>query len=573
MTTVSPQGSVYFCQTPLEADYKNQLTFANQTAQSTYFASTVVHTFTDNTYIRKDGGIKVNCNVETLRQCNYLYYKNTGFDTRTIYCFITSMEYLSEDSTLVRFETDCFQTWYFSLVYKPCFVEREHVADDTVGAHTVPEGLELGEYQILDLRNSPIYETSSPSTDWFICFSVTEYPPDSNDDPIVNINGENQTIGSVYTGMHFFAVKTITAARNVISIYNESTSETLASAIKNIYMIPQNCVNINLSTGQLATGGNPTVISSNDGTLTASLYPIYDSITTSEFTLQQPNVLCGSYSPKNNKLFTYPYTYFYVTNKAGSDVVYHWEDFPTETGSSTTGKTAKYKKAIVPSTSLSAKLYFTNYKGHAEGTAYGSRMYNYGINYAKVPVCAWTTDYYTNWLTQNGVNMNTNIGTSIASGMISGALVGASGGGIGAGIGAVVGGVTSGGVAIANALSQVHSAEVTPNQSAGDINTGDVMFAYTRNSISFYFMSIKPEYARIIDEYFNMFGYKINRVKTPQFSSRTYWNYVKTIDCNIEGNIPQEDLQTIRNMFNKGCTFWHGATNMYNYNLTNSIVS
>ena len=86
-------------------------------------------------------------------------------------------------------------------------------------------------------------------------------------------------------------------------------------------------------------------------------------------------------------------------------------------------------------------------------------------------------------------------------------------------------------------------------------------------------MCVKAEYARIIDDFFTMFGYKVNVVKTPQFNSRTYWNYVKTIDCNIEGDIPQEDLQIVRNMFNKGCTFWHGASNMYNYNLTNSIVS
>ena len=69
-----------------------------------------------------------------------------------------------------------------------------------------------------------------------------------------------------------------------------------------------------------------------------------------------------------------------------------------------------------------------------------------------------------------------------------------------------------------------------------------------------------------------MFGYKVNVLKTPQFTSRRYWNFIKTIDCNVDGDIPQEDLNVIRNCFNTGITFWHDPSNMYNYNLDNTIV-
>ena len=50
------------------------------------------------------------------------------------------------------------------------------------------------------------------------------------------------------------------------------------------------------------------------------------------------------------------------------------------------------------------------------------------------------------------------------------------------------------------------------------------------------------------------------------------YNVVDRIYLGHMGDVPQEDLLIIRNIFNKGCTFWHDATNMYNYNLTNSIV-
>ena len=85
-------------------------------------------------------------------------------------------------------------------------------------------------------------------------------------------------------------------------------------------------------------------------------------------------------------------------------------------------------------------------------------------------------------------------------------------------------------------------------------------------------MSIKIEYLKIIDEFFNMFGYKVNEVKIPNLYGRTNWNYVKTIDCNFEGDIPQVDLNIIKTMFNKGVTLWHNPSSMYNYDATNNII-
>ena len=38
------------------------------------------------------------------------------------------------------------KSWYFDIEYKQTFVERKHVTDDTIGANTIPEGLETGEY-------------------------------------------------------------------------------------------------------------------------------------------------------------------------------------------------------------------------------------------------------------------------------------------------------------------------------------------------------------------------------------------------------------------------------------------
>ena len=155
MINVNPQGDIWLCKTGLKNDYKNTLTFASSSAQYSFFASKVQHTLTEYTYIKHDSSIKVGLPIDKIVNCDYLFYGNGGFESDAnvvpyYYCFITNMEYVNENTTLITFETDCFQTWYWRIVYNPCFVEREHVNNDTIGHHTVPEGLETGEYIIDD---------------------------------------------------------------------------------------------------------------------------------------------------------------------------------------------------------------------------------------------------------------------------------------------------------------------------------------------------------------------------------------------------------------------------------------
>lgn len=83
-------------------------------------------------------------------------------------------------------------------------------------------------------------------------------------------------------------------------------------------------------------------------------------------------------------------------------------------------------------------------------------------------------------------------------------------------------------------------------------------------------MSIKNEYARVIDNFFSMYGYKTNLVKLPNLSNRSKWNYVKTINANILGDIPQKDLQKIKDLFNNGITLWHNPLYFLDYSQTNS---
>lgn len=182
---------------------------------------------------------------------------------------------------------------------------------------------------------------------------------------------------------------------------------------------------------------------------------------------------------------------------------------------------------------------------------------------------------YTNWLTQNSINV---LGQTITSddmniagnvlGPVSGVATNIGSGNLaGAGMS-----VASGFAGIAGAVMQQKQHNMIAPTVNGQLNSADVNVASGNNTFHFYKMSVKAEFARIIDNYFSMYGYKINRVKVPNITGRTNWNYVKTINCNFDGDIPQTDLNIIKTMFNNGTTLWHNPATIYNYGNSNNIV-
>lgn len=531
--TITPQGQLYLCKTPLENDYKNQLTFSNANSQLSYFNSKVSYTFDNYTYIKKDNQVVVGENIDKLIDCNYLFYKNTGFTNKWYFCFITNMEYVSEDVTRITFETDCFQTWYFQLQYKQCFVEREHVNDDTIGLHTVPENLETGEYISVKNCEKLLYQPD----DFYICMGVTELPDES-----IPEYSNHRNYNGIFGGLYYLAFTSASNCEMAIKMYDVKGK---ADAINSVFMIPKNL-------SAIANGTTHTWTIQAIGTCSVIyLYATDGADTIGNLVGKQPTKVGKNYTPKNNKLFTHPFSYMALANNSGTTEIFRYEDFEID---DVTGERAIgfwIDACISPGMSMKAlPLFYKNININ----------YNHGIMLGKLPVCSWNSDTYLNWLTQNGLNNALNVagsvistGTAIGTGNVAGA----------------VGGLTG----IYNSIHQFTVADMTPNQARGNTNAGDINFADKYDGgITLYYMSIKDEYAKIIDDYFSMFGYKINQVKIPNITGRSNWNYVKTIDCNFDGDIPQTDLNTIKSMFNNGVTLWHNPSTIYNYANSNNIV-
>ena len=96
--------------------------------------------------------------------------------------------------------------------------------------------------------------------------------------------------------------------------------------------------------------------------------------------------------------------------------------------------------------------------------------------------------------------------------------------------------------------------------------------SYTTNNQMFkiYRKYLSLSDAIIIDNFFTKFGYKVNELKTPNLTSRPYFNYIETRDVNIYG-VPYEDLTEFEQIFNTGVTIWHNANNYLNYSLENGV--
>ena len=139
---VEPSTDVYILKNcPLESSYEHTVIFDSEEAQANYFLSLAKYHPTSGdehkkaTYQRVNlNALKIELPVEKLYDCNYMMFKNEYFENKWFYAFITSVEYVNNRTSLINYYIDVIQSWFFETELKACFVEREHVVDDRIGA-------------------------------------------------------------------------------------------------------------------------------------------------------------------------------------------------------------------------------------------------------------------------------------------------------------------------------------------------------------------------------------------------------------------------------------------------------
>ena len=554
---IAPNTDIYLIKVPIEIDETNQLTFSNIHEQYNYFMSCEKLYLDNATYQRKDNVIRYPSgdnyenNYDQLMKFNYCVYRNDSYSDRVFYAFIKDIKYINDGMTEISLETDVFQTWQFDVQYRSSFIERKHVTDDTLGKNTIPEGLETGEY----MYQANDYGTGSTGG-WDTTFNTCRlvFAMSDNGYDFIGPTGDREYAG-VFSGLRFYAMKTYEDGQK----YIEALQRLAGGKIDGLYamfLAPDDLLGINSNT-QWWPCPDP-----EDPVWEMVEVPYTSSIShLTQCHIYDRRKLGYNYTPVNNKTLVYPYRYILVSNNAGQSHIYKYEYF--KNNNSTNNYICEWGVDGALSIGCSIKLYPKLYN-NPEVVVEGNLGHNYleGLDCYKLPTCSWLTDPYLNWLSTNAVNLG--IGTTLQVGsIIAGTAMMAANPIVGGGM------ILTGANGIAETLKQAVEHSMEPETAKGGGNQGELLF---KRGFSCYCMSIRDEYAKIIDDYFTCYGYKVNSFEVPNIHTRRYWNYIKTIDVNIIGDIPQEDLIKYKNIFNNGCTFWHDPNHFLDYSQTNSIL-
>ena len=535
----TPQSTIYICSgVRLDNRYEHSIYFKDATAQQGYFAGKVVKTFPAYSYLRKTWPLQVQATMEEARSWSYLYFRNgTG---KFYYYFINQIEYKNDNTVELSLELDVLQTYLFDFEMLDSFVERQHTETDSIGEHTVDEGLDLGTLVTTSTRDIQIGEMC------ILVMSTIDLVK-----PTIEVENDkwwelwnptttvlNKMIATNYDGVFggagIYAIEATdwSALGQILLILDDGG---YSDCVVSIWMYPKKLV-------ALAEGydWSTTVVNKVHG-----IQPF-----TEEFSA--PTTLNG-YTPDNKKLLTYPYCMLYATNNGSGGASYRFERFADRSscGFKVTG-------ALTPEGAT--RLYPIAYDGEA-------LAYDHGLTLTGFPTCAWAQDVYKLWLAQNQNQQDLSMALSVLS-VVGGVAGAVATGGTGAMLG--LGSAISGAQNIAGILAQRRDMAIQPPQAKGQVSTS-VNTVAGFQTFTMKTKTLTKEMAKVIDGYFSMYGYKLNQVRKPNLCARSAFTYIKTVGCNISGaKFCTEDRNRITGIFDKGITFWVNGDKIADYSQTNT---
>lgn len=496
---IEPNSKIILCNNvPLDNTYQHTIYFANANAQTNYFLSKAKATLQEQTYQRVvKGKMRVQRTADSIYDCNYLMFQNTTYGSKWFYAFITGIEYVNDVTSEVTFELDDLQTYFFDTELMPCYVEREHTADDTIGANLVKEDIGVPELCVMN-----VYTRYWGSGDWKCAILVEP-----------SILGEFVGMGdpiNAANGQLYPPTYEVDMSAVDLTLLNQFLKGVeIIGAVCGGYFFPREF------------GDTIAPIPINDlntyGITRPTKYTDYGSA----------GVLPTEYTPKNNKLFTYPYTKMIASSTNGTTAEYKWED--TRDG---------YVK-------------FNLHHNHLNKASCELRPTNYFRNPQSRMNCVEIQEFPQVTFSYN---------PSLGFGEIYNALT------------SMVGLNADGDVDSDNMTmtGMTHLVASRPSAKTG-VTNGNLDLKYNSFGFVFYQMGVRAQDAKVIDDYFSMYGYATKAIKVPNRNVRTQWTYCKTKNCNVKANAPADSVKKICSIYDKGITFWRNPSNVGNYNLSNPI--
>ncbi len=587
----------------IPSDGKHTLYFADRTAQTNFFESTQGITFNDYSFQRGTDGsdrVRVGASYGSLYGCSYLLFNNESFLNKNFYAFITDIRYVNNATCDVYYRIDNLQTWMFDIEILPSYVERTMDPGNDLGLYT-DEGLSPGEMELqyasmVNVSNFGYDTTIIPNSRsaFGVMIQTTLDLEKANHDNYPSGAALNDyrlhalfsRDGNMIDSIGLFVVPIEDPVVPVpfqdldgfMRVYNWIQVNGFTDAVISMWVYPTPLLtytsrySTHLPTQDVFTvTGVKTDTYSIDVTL-----PVIPRD-------QNNNKLVNGLTVKNKKLTCYPFTQMVVSNNNGSAVSWKCELFTTSpdnpAGRALGTSTAEGKIRLVP----------LNY-GENIGTSldYDTSL---AIDSAPVPFVSYTGDQYNIWLAQNRNTINNNFDTMentfirnqvgdfarTVTGIAQGVAGGASAFGA-AGIGQAVNSGMSMFSSTQDAINQINAIVAQsedmrqrPATASGVQSVG----LSTQNGKEFFTgVIVQPRVARVrqLDDYFSMFGYRIDRVMPINLHVRTNWTYIKTAGCQIRSNIPKDIETQIANQFDNGIWFWSNNATMCDFSQSNNFL-
>ena len=565
--------------------------FDTVSAQSTYFASKAVLTVSNCSYQRADiNRTNVKASYSTLYNCDYLSFTNADYENKKFYAFITDVTYVDDDTCRVTYVIDQFQTWFFQCSFHPCYVERNHTNRDDYGENLLPDNLEAGQLitasitDSIDTRMLVIVEATFDIVTWLSGGTYTKAAPSTWNKQGIYDNlcqaAFYSKVGSNYAG-NTSALQMFMNA--IFNGYGSATTEDIV----NIYCYPR--IGVSLDAGASVPGASQ---SGDDGVFN-KVYNVGGAYETggvkgqTQLLPSLPTTIDG-YTPKNQKLLQYPYCLIHISNNDGSAIDLHFERFKNAQGTILTQRNVRIYGTSCGEAKI--RLVPEQYMGI---TSTATSDFDTALDSSPYPTCSLVGDAYNIYLAQNRNKINNGydgkarsfyqqgVSTLIGGGQtevkaVEGYSKGGAAGAIAGAASGAIGSVVSAGF---NAYDYIKSKEaefadlqVAPATATGISGVG-LAFQNGKPDFTISVKTVDQYHARMIDDYYTMFGYPVRRITKPMLKARTKFTYVKTLGCILTGSVPEGAKSYIENMFDQGVRLWYSTADIGNFNVVNDPIN
>lgn len=504
MPLFSPQTTIYLI-ADSGIDESNKPYFESNSAIASWLMGKAKTSFTQYSYQRADE--RQYCIVDydyySALECDAIMWQNAGHSTMWIIANITAIEWLNPNATKIYFEVDPYCTFCGEIQWQACMVEREHVTGDWKG--NIPNWENHGVAESVDFEPVRVANETTVFAEPNAYVVISPY----------NATGDISFQGTIKDGIFQGLTETIFQGPDAQDQLNAMLQIIATADQANL----QNIIGIFSVPGQAI-----------DGTV--------------EETTTTPPWLMDAYGIFNNaKVFNSQYCVCQLDSMNAQSVTYRPELFGIiET-------TVKFKTEFYLAGGTGGFIcYPASYGG-------GTRdVKEWGLICNSFPAGSWVGNNYAQWQATSGANAAVQgiagvIGAGVAgvatyasAGLAAGLLVALSGG-----ISSIVGYNST--VAKAKKGSAVvgGTSGAGPNLSAASGDYGVVIR----------WMTPRIGELKSLDNYFDKYGYRVNLLKVPNVNTRPLWNYVKTNEAHVGGDIPKFYRTEIEKLLNNGVTFWH----------------